>query len=72
MDIVPAIQIDNHQQAIQPEKLTELYRAWHDDQTSDHYKARHLLMLFLSKKKYISTSYVTYYIIRQLASGSSY
>lgn len=46
MDIVPAIQIDKHQQAIQPDKLAELYRACHDHQTSDHYKARHLLMLF--------------------------
>lgn len=50
MDIVPTIQIDKHQQAIQPDKLAELYRACHDHQTLDHYKARHLLMRFYLKR----------------------
>lgn len=62
MDIVQTIQIDKNQQAIKPNKLAELYRACHDHQTSDQYKATVLLMFFLFKKNYISTSYVAYCI----------
>lgn len=51
MDIVQTIQIDkNKKQAITPNKLAELYRACHDHQTSDQYKARVLLMFFDLKR----------------------
>lgn len=50
MDIVQTIQIDKNQQAIKPNKLAELYRACHDHQTSDQYKARVLLMFFDLKR----------------------
>lgn len=50
MDIVQTIQIDTNQQAIKPNKLAELYRACHDHQTSDQYKARVLLMFFDLKR----------------------
>lgn len=50
MDIVQTIQIDKNQQAITPNKLAELYRACHDHQTSDQYKARVLLMFFDLKR----------------------
>lgn len=50
MDLVQTIQIDKNQQAIKPNKLAELYRAGHDHQTSDQYKARVLLMFFDLKR----------------------
>lgn len=53
-DIVQTIQIDKNQQAIKPNKLAELYRACHDHQTSDQYKARVLLMFFFYLKRTIA------------------